>query len=142
MDLGRIYQKAELENTADVLAYKSGNLVQDRIRKVEIEFLVDTGASMVCLPGDLIQILGLQPMYTRPAITANGTVQTKVYSPIQLKIWDRKCNMEVMELPIGTPPLLGYLALETLDLYPNPKKKILEGNPDYNGEMRIYLLVA
>ncbi|TGM96096.1 retroviral-like aspartic protease family protein [Leptospira dzoumogneensis] len=140
--MGRIYQKAELQNTMDILDHKNGRIPSENIRKLELEFLVDTGAAMICLPADLIQTLGLQPLYSRPAITANGTVQSKIFSPIQLKIWDRECNLEVMELPIGTPPLLGYLALETLDLYPNPQKQILEGNPKYNGQMMIYLLVA
>jgi len=40
-----------------------------------------------------------------------------------------------MEVPTGTPPLLGYLPLEALDLYPNPKRRNLEGNPQYGGRM-------
>ena len=45
-----------------------------------------------------------------------------------------------MEVPTGTPPLLGYLPLEALDLYPNPKKRVLEGNPQYDGRMVTDLL--
>jgi hypothetical protein len=45
-----------------------------------------------------------------------------------------------MELPNDVPPLLGYLALEALDLYPNPHKQILEGNPKYDGKMVMDLL--
>lgn len=45
-----------------------------------------------------------------------------------------------MVLPEGVPPLLGYLALETLDLYPNQNKQILEGNPKYDGKMIMDLL--
>ena len=45
-----------------------------------------------------------------------------------------------MEVPTGTPPLLGYLPLEALDLYANPKKRVLEGNPQYDGKMVTDLL--
>jgi hypothetical protein len=53
---------------------------------------------------------------------------------------DREGILEVMEAPDGVPPLLGYLALESLDLYPNPTKQILEGNPLYDGKMVMDLL--
>jgi hypothetical protein len=32
------------------------------------------------------------------------------------------------------------LPLEALDLYPNPKKRVLEGNPQYHGKMVTDLL--
>ncbi|TGK01039.1 aspartyl protease [Leptospira semungkisensis] len=140
--MGKIHQKAEIENTLDLLACKTGELPQEKVRKVALEFLVDTGAAMVCLPTNMIQSLGLQPLYKRLSLTANGTVEAWIFSPAQIRIWDRECNMEIMEVPNGTPPLLGYLALETLDLYPNPKKQILEGNPAHDGRMVIDLLVA
>jgi hypothetical protein len=53
---------------------------------------------------------------------------------------DREADLNVMELPSGTPPLLGYLPLEALDLYPNPNERKLEGNPKYDGKMMMDLL--
>ncbi len=141
-NLGRIIQKAEIENTFDVIAFTKGSIPKEQVRKIEIEFLVDTGAAMVCLTPNLIQTLGLEPLYVRNVITANGKVQRRVFSPAQIRIWDRESNLEVMEIREGTPALLGYLALESLDLYPNPLKQILEGNPKYNGKMVMDLLVS
>jgi len=138
--MGKIMQKAIIENAYDIGAVKEGYISEDKIRRMEVEFLVDTGAAMVCLPISSILAMGLKPLHSRNVITATGRVERTIYSPVSLKIFDREANLDVMEVPDGAPPLLGYLALESLDLYPNPTKQILEGNPLYDGKMVIDLL--
>ncbi len=133
--MGKIIQKAIIENTGDLMAYNEGYVTKDKIRKMEIDFLVDTGAAMICLPPSIINSLGLRPDHKRMVNTANGKVERTVYSPVKIHIFDRMSNIDVMDIPEETPPLLGYLALESLDLYPNPTKQILEGNPKYDGKM-------
>ena len=138
--MGRILQKAKLQNSGDVMAVQEGYITADKIRSLEVEFLVDTGAAMLCLPIDIIESLGLKPQHTRQVVTANGRVSRRVFSPVRITILDRENDLNVMELPLDTPPLLGYLVLESLDLYPNPNKQILEGNPKYDGKMVMDLL--
>jgi predicted aspartyl protease len=137
LPIGKILQKAQVTNAADLLAVEFGYAQLTQVRGTEVEFLVDTGAAMLCLPIDTIEGLGLKPQQERQVMTANGIAQRRVFSPVRLKVWDREANLDVMELPNGTPPLMGYLALETLDLYPNPKEQKLEGNPKYDGKMMI-----
>jgi len=138
--MGKIIQQATLQNTADVGAVQAGYLEASQIRSVNLELLVDTGAAMLCLPSNMIEQLGLFKTHERPAITANGEVVASVYSPVRLLIKERETDMNVMELPMGTPPLLGYLPLEALDLYPNLQRQTLEGNPKYGGRMVMDLL--
>ena len=137
--MGKIIQKAKIQNTADLSAAKSGYIQMDQVREIEVECLVDTGAAMLCMPIDIIESLGLLEADKRRAITANGEVIRRIFYPVRIQVQDRHANVEVMELPVGIPPLLGYLPLESLDLYPNPKKQILEGNPQYDGKMIIDL---
>ena len=138
--MGKIVQKAMVRNATHLLAAENGWFNTLEIATEEVEFLVDTGAAMVCLPINLIEKLGLKKSGERKAQTANGEVTRGVYTPISVKIFDREAILEVMELPDGTPPLFGYLGLETLDLYPNPKLQILEGNPARDGKMVMDLL--
>ena len=138
--MGRINVTATLTNSVDAGAAQMGLLPASKVRKLDVEFLVDTGAAMLCLPSDMIEKLGLQKRHERNVITANGRVTRAIYSPVQLNIMDREDELRVMELPTDTPPLLGYLPLEALDLYPNPQKQILEGNPKYDGKMVTDLL--
>ena len=139
--MGKIMQGARLRNAGDIYRAESGDIPVDQIREINpLELLVDTGAAMLCLPVDVIECLGLRPLHQRNVITANGEVQRRVYSPARVNIMDREANLDVMELPLGTPPLLGYLPLEALDLYPNPQACKLEGNPKYDGKMVMDLL--
>ncbi len=138
--MGKIIQRATLQNTFDVGAAQFGSIESDKIRGLELDLLVDTGAAMLCLPSNLIEQLGLFKMHERAAITANGSIMAKVYSPVHLQIRDREANLDVMEVPLGTPALMGYLPLEALDLYPNLQNQCLEGNPKYDGKMVMDLL--
>lgn len=133
--MGKIKVVVTVTNTGDLSAAQSGFIAPDAVRKSEIEFLVDTGAAMVCLPLAMIERLGLRRQSERKVQTANGAVSRGIYSPVQITILGRDADLNVMELPDdGTPALLGYLALEALDLYPNVKAHRLEGNPKNGGE--------
>jgi hypothetical protein len=61
--MGKIMQKAIIENTYDIGAVKEGYISEDKIRRMEVEFLVDTGAAMVCLPISSILAMGLKPRH-------------------------------------------------------------------------------
>lgn len=139
-DMGKIIQKARLENSADLAGVMAGTMKPAKVRSAEVELLVDTGAAMLCLTPAVIETLGLHKLHERMVITGNGLARRTVYEPVRIRILDREANLDVMEVPTGTPPLLGYLPLEALDLYPNPKKRILEGNPQYGGKMVTDLL--
>jgi predicted aspartyl protease len=139
-DMGKILQKARLDNSADLAAMRDGKLPAERVRSAEVELLVDTGAAMLCLTPDLIVALGLHKTHERDVITGNGIVKRAVFEPVRVFIQEREADVNVMEVPTGTPLLLGYLPLEALDLYPNPKKRVLEGNPQYDGKMVTDLL--
>jgi predicted aspartyl protease len=139
-NLGKIIQKARLQNSADMAALTAGKIKPNKVRTAEVELLVDTGAAMLCLTPRFIESLGLHKLHEREVITGNGLAKRAVYEPVRIRIHDREADLNVMEVPTGTPPLLGYLPLEALDLYPNPKKRVLEGNPQYNGKMITDLL--
>lgn len=138
--MGKSLQMARLQNTVDVGRSLVGKLPASKIRQVEVELLVDTGAAMLCLTPKIIERLGLHKLHERDVITGNGLVKRAVYEPVRIQILDREADMNVMEVPTGTPLLLGHLPLEAFELYPNRKKRILEGNPQYDGKMITDLL--
>jgi predicted aspartyl protease len=139
-NMGKILQKARLQNSGDLSVARSGKLPLRKVRSPDVEFRVDTGAAMLCLPPEEIKTLGLRKLHERGVVTAHGVVKRSVYEPVLIQIMDREADLNVMELPSGTPPLLGYLPLEALDLYPNPNERKLEGNPKYDGKMMMDLL--
>jgi predicted aspartyl protease len=57
--MGEIRSTIELENERDRGAFESGHLEEHKIRSVEIEGVVDTGARTLALPQDVADQLGL-----------------------------------------------------------------------------------
>jgi len=53
--MGRVFQKALLQNKVDVFKFQAGDIKETAIQSLEVEFLVDTGAAMICLSTHMIE---------------------------------------------------------------------------------------
>ena len=133
--VGKVLVTAKIENLADLLKVREGNLPSDRVRSVEVsDALVDTGATMLSLPQRLIRQLGLQRHRTRTAKTSAGTVSFGIFEAVRLTVQGRDCVIEVAEVPDDCPPLIGQVPLELLDFVVDPLGQSLIGNPAHGGE--------
>ena len=132
-EMGRVMTTAKITNLYDLLKVNEGLVTDDTVRSIEVELLVDTGATMLSLPKKMIDQLGLTKTKKKRVITANGEATRSIYDVVRLEIMDRDATIPVMEVPPGVPALLGYVPLEMLDLVPNPKSQRLMGNPDHDG---------
>jgi predicted aspartyl protease len=131
--MGRIAVKIKVENAFDSGLAQRGQLAPEAVRSVELEALVDTGASLLCLPKSKIEALGLAQIGTRRVTTANGKVDREIYGDARLTVFNRICTVDVIALSEDTPPLLGYIPLENLDLVPDPTTETL--NPAHGEEI-------
>ena len=104
--MGKILQKALLQNAITYGAVKEGYIDVSKIKEIEVEFLVDTGAAMVCLPPDIISKLKLYSVTEKNAKTAAGMIKRKIYSPVRINILGREANFDVMEVSSGAPPII------------------------------------
>ena len=95
--------------------------------------LVDTGATRLSLPKPLIAQLGLTPVGTTRARTANGIVDRIIYSTVEFTVLERKETIRVTDLPADMPVLVGHMILELLDLCLDIKKGLIY-NPDHDNE--------
>jgi predicted aspartyl protease len=136
--MGKVVVSAKIENLADQLKARDGQLAADQVRRVEVaDALVDTVATMLSLPIRLIQQLGLRRCRTKTAQTSAGVFTFGIYDPVRLTVQERDCVIEVAELPDGCPPLIGQIPLEMLDFVVDLKHRCLIGNPDHGGEQMI-----
>lgn len=132
--MGRVMVRIHVENATDVVRAAAGEIHQNQVRRIELDALVDTGATLLCLPKSIIDQLGLVLRDKRRATTANGVVERGIYQVVNLTILGRTCSIDVMELPEDTPGLVGYLAFENLDLVVDPKSQTVGPNPAHEGE--------
>lgn len=114
--MGRIVAKIKVENLEDILRAERGELSPSKIRSVEMDALVDPGATLLCLPAKAIANWGLSFLETRVAVAANGPGVKRVFRSAQLTILNRTCTTDVMEVEDDLP------ALVVLDLKVDPKK--------------------
>jgi predicted aspartyl protease len=136
--MGRVTVAAKIENSGDLYMVEKGVLPADQVHRVEVsDALVDTGATALSMPKSLIDQLGLIPFRTRPAGTSAGLIEFKVYGGVRLTVQGRDCHVDVVELPEGSPVLIGQVPLELLDFVVDPKGQCLIGNPAHGGVQMI-----
>jgi len=133
--MGKVIVVAKIDNLGDLMNVSNGLLQPEQARSVDVtNALVDTGATTVALPRQLIAQLGLQPFGTRRVRTSAGPATVQVYGAVRLTIQGRDWDGDVVEVPDDCPVLIGQLALEGLDLVVDPIGQRLIGNPEHGGE--------
>ncbi len=132
--MGRVTEIVKVQNLLDVFNAAEGTLAESDVRMVEVEAVVDTGAAHLCLPPAVIETLGLFFSHSQPVRTANGTVKRRIFKGADVTIMERNTETVVMENDDETPPLIGYLLLETFDFVVDPKAQKIIPNPDHDGK--------
>ncbi len=138
--MGRTFTDVEVENYNDVVRREESGNGHERVRKLKVHALVDTGSALLCLHRDAIQKLGLIRTRKAKARTGGGVVDRPIYAIARIKVLGRWCSAEVMEIPDELPPLLGYILLEALDLVIQPKTHKVIPNPESGGKWVLDLL--
>ncbi len=128
--MGKIIVTLRLTNLFDRELAERGFISADEIRSCTVDnALVDTGATRMCLPADVVQQLGLKQIATIEAQTATGTASVNVYKGLELNVEGREGRYDCVELPIGQTPLLGLIPLEDLGLEPDLQNQRLRHLP-------------
>lgn len=131
VNMGRVLVTAKLSNLFDQQRAQTGELSSENIRSVEVEGLVDTVATLLVLPADVIQKLGV-PLARQVTVTyANGQkAQRSVARGIVVEILGRDAEVEAIVEPEGAKVLIGQVPLEVMDLVVDPKKGALGPRPE------------
>ncbi len=128
--MGHIYVKATIFNAIDYVHYLGGELSLEDVRKVEVEALVDSGATFPALPEDIVSKLGLPKIGEHIAETAEGVRRIELMGMVIIMIEDRVAGTPVIKRPKGTTPLIGVVALEQMGFRVDPVTgKLVKGLP-------------
>jgi clan AA aspartic protease len=128
--MGKVMAKIKLINALDSGNTRSGNLRPEQVRTLELEGLVDTGATLLVIPEEVAAFLGLPEVGKRPIRLADGRVRNfPVVGELRIEILGRDMSTDAVVMPIGTTILIGQVVLETLDLVVDPKSRDVLVNP-------------
>lgn len=137
--MGRITVEITVENLSDLWQARRVSQVQDTVRQVTTEASVNTGATLLALPSQLIRQLGLEVSRTVQVATLGGPREAPLYDSVRLTVLGRQCTLEVLEVPATVPALLGQVPLALLDFLVDPVERKLIGNPSHGGEQIVEL---
>jgi clan AA aspartic protease len=99
-------------------------------KSVKVEAVVDTGATMLVLPKDIVNKLGLAKIEEVKVKYADNHVGTKeIYGGVILELAGRKGIFDVLAENEGSQPLIGQIVLERLDLVIEPSTRKIMPNP-------------
>ena len=119
--VGRFKVEVELANNDDLAAVRLGQLPAEKVRRVKIQGVVDSGASRLVLPTALAKQLGI-PVTGKVKVTYANRASTRrdkvegVYLELQGRHGIFNAHLE----PKRDTPLIGALVLEELDFLIDP----------------------
>ncbi len=130
--MGLVYANIELENAVDVENAKKNIIGVDEIRKLSLNFLVDSGAYMMAINESIQAQLGLPFVEKRKVQVADGhVVEYDVVGPVTVKFANRKALCSAFVLPGDSEPLLGAIPMEEMDVLIHPQRQQLIVNPEH-----------
>ena len=128
--MGKVIVKIKLTNLFD-LGVQHRKLSKAKPSVVEVEALVDTGATRLHLKPSVIQALGLEKVGDIVSQTTKEPAKRSVYEPVRLEVQGRYGNFDVVGIGEHVPNLLGQIPLEYLDFVVDSKNRKLIPNPEH-----------
>jgi predicted aspartyl protease len=110
----------EVVNHEDTIKAKSGILAPGEVRRARLSGVVDTGATRLVLPGDVVEALGLPPAGRIQVRFADGREgERDIVGPVLVEIAGRASVFMAVVEPGRKDALIGAIVLEELDLIPD-----------------------
>lgn len=129
-EMGKVTTIIKLVNRVDEILAARGFIPVDQVRSLTLDnVLVDTGATRLCLPEEVISQLGLTLQEEVDVKLAVGIKKARIFRELSLSIEGREGTFNCLELPTGADPLLGLIPLEDLGLEPDLKNQRLKVLP-------------
>jgi predicted aspartyl protease len=115
--MGEVKVEVTLENAVDRERSRLGEIPEADVRCRTLHVLVDSGAVMMVLPQDLVEVLGLREI-GKPIVTYadDRKEERPVAGIVTVRVGDRETSLNCVVGPPSSEPLLGQIPLEAMDL--------------------------
>jgi len=130
--MGRVTVKVKISNYIDHVAMSNGQMRPEDVRQVEVEGMIDTGATLCVLPESIVRQLGLPIDRTAPVVYADGRVgDVEVAGGAYLEIKGRYAEVECLVEKDTDQVLIGQVPLEVMDWHVDLKERTLKPRPGW-----------
>jgi predicted aspartyl protease len=131
--VGRFLTRIEIANNDDLVEARNGHLDFDKVRRITLDGVVDSGAARLVLPASAVKQLGLltkRNVTVRYADRRKGT--RKEVGGAHVTLLGRDDVFSAVVEPKRTTALIGAIVLETLDLLVDcTREKVYPRHPDF-----------
>lgn len=129
--MGLVYADVELISGDDIVLHRHGFLTEDKIKRINIRALVDSGAYMLVISERIKDQLDLTVIETQVFRLANETeIRAEVVGPVEVRFENRSTTVRAAVLPGDVEVLLGSIPMEDMDVVIDPKRQRLIVNPE------------
>ena len=136
--VGPVRATLTITTRADQIPGERGLMRPEEVRTVTLDNVrVDTGATLLGPPADVIARLGLAYRQDITAQTAAGPRRTRRFRDAEITLLGRSGTFDCVELPGGASALLGVIPLETLGIEPDVRNGTLHLLPEGPDESHI-----
>ena len=124
--MGRVLTEVGLANNRDVQLWKANIIPADKVRRVRIQAVIDTGANHLVLPTSVAEALGLPTAGVFGVRYADGrSAQREFVEQAELELLGRSSTFRASLEPNRTTALVGAIVMEDLDLLVDCGKQIV-----------------
>jgi len=139
--VGHVHVTITVANRIDQALAERGLLSPGQVRAVTLDdVMIDTGATLLALPIDVIERLGLTVRREVIARTAAGPRTIRRFRDVELTVMGRTSAFDCLEVPEGSPCLLGVTPMEILGIEPDVRNHTLRLLPEGPDDSHILLL--
>ncbi len=139
--VGQVNVSITVTNHIDQILAERGFISAGEVRTITLdEVLVDTGATLLCLPTAIIESLGLPVDSETTVKTAAGPRKARIFREANLVVNGRQSTFDCLELTDINQPLLGVLPMERLGLEPDLQNQCLRTLSTEGDESYIYAM--
>lgn len=141
LEMGKVLTALTVLNRADQVLAENNVISTEQIRSVTLDnVLIDTGATTLCLPADVIAKLGLSLLKEVDVSTAMGIGKARVFQDAKMLLCGREGTFECLELPGSEEALIGVIPLEALGLEPDLRNQTLRVLPSESADTYLTIL--
>jgi predicted aspartyl protease len=124
--MSRFYVTVEVANNDDLAAARRGDLAPEKVRRVTLQGLVDSGASRLVLPKKVVEQLGLRVTeYVKVTYADRRSAKRPVVQGVHVTLQGRDSIFKAMVEPKRETALIGAIVLEDLDFLVDCEKQQL-----------------
>jgi predicted aspartyl protease len=128
--MGQIIATLVVTNRIDQVLAERGFIPPEQVRSCTLDdVIVDTGATLLCLPAAIITQLGLVLGGEATIETSAGVQKGRIFRDVDLCIENRQGTFDCLELTNVPYALLGVTPMEVLGLEPDLKNRKLKVLP-------------